>query len=155
MENYLTGRFQRRKVNNSYSSCSEIIAGVPKGSILGPLLFNIFLNDLFFNICFNIFLNHSNFFGNFLEETFSRSYADDNILYSIGNIIESHKKTLSNNFKVTENCFHETLMVLNAKKCHWMCSGIVSENDDIIFDGRKLSNSCKEKILGVIIDNDL
>ena len=36
-----------------------------------------------------------------------------------------------------------------------MCLGIVSENDDIIFDGRKLSNSCKEKILGVIIDNDL
>ena len=54
MENYLTGRFQRRKVNNSYSSCSKIIAGVPERSILGPLLFNIFLNDLFFNSCFNI-----------------------------------------------------------------------------------------------------
>ena len=36
-----------------------------------------------------------------------------------------------------------------------MCLGIVSENDDIIFDGRKLSKSSKEKILGVIIDNDL
>ena len=36
-----------------------------------------------------------------------------------------------------------------------MCLGIVSENDDIIFEGRKLSDSSKEKILGVIIDNDL
>ena len=36
-----------------------------------------------------------------------------------------------------------------------MCLGIVSENDDIIFEGRKLSDSCNEKILGVIIDNDL
>ena len=36
-----------------------------------------------------------------------------------------------------------------------MCLGIASENDDFIFDGRKLSNSCKEKIFGEIIDNDL
>ena len=62
MENYLPGRFQKRKVSNSYSSCSEIIAGVPEGSILGPLLFNIFLNYLLFNICFNIFLYHLIFF---------------------------------------------------------------------------------------------
>ena len=48
MENYLTGRFQRTNVNNSYSSWSEIIRGVPQGSTIGPLLFNIFLNILFY-----------------------------------------------------------------------------------------------------------
>ena len=76
-------------------------------------------------------------------------------MYSIDNTIGSLKKALSNNFRVIENWFHEKLMVLNAKKCHGMCLEIVSENDDFIFDGIELSNSCKGKILDVIIDNDL
>ena len=139
MKNYLTGRFQRVKVSNSYSSWSEIIAGVPQGSILGPLLFNIFLNDLFL----------------YPEETFLSNYADDNTLYSIGNTIESVKKALSCDFRIIQSCFHENVMVLNAKKCHYMCFGIGSENDDFVFDGIKLPNSCEEKILGVIIDNKL
>ena len=42
MENYLTGRFQRTKVSNSYSSWSEVIAVVPQGSLLGSLLLIFF-----------------------------------------------------------------------------------------------------------------
>ena len=47
IKNYLTGRFQRTKVSNSYSSWTEITAGVPQGSILVPLALNIFLSHLF------------------------------------------------------------------------------------------------------------
>ena len=48
MRTYLENRKQELIAKSSFSECKTILTGVPQGSILGRLLFNIFLNDLFF-----------------------------------------------------------------------------------------------------------
>ena len=47
IRNYLAKRKQRTKINHSYSSWEDILFGVPQGSTLSPILFKIFLSDLF------------------------------------------------------------------------------------------------------------
>ena len=64
---YLKERKQRTKAGSSYNSWKELKFSVPHGSVLGPLLFNIFLNDVFY----------------FMNNTQITNYADDNTPYSI------------------------------------------------------------------------
>ena len=65
---YLKNRRRRVQINNKFSSLKEVIAGVPQGSIDEPLIFNLFINDIFLFICFSTLSN----------------YADDNHLFSTG-----------------------------------------------------------------------
>ena len=72
IHDYLSNRRQRTKIYHAYSSWEKFVFRVSKGSVFGPILFNISLSDLFLII----------------DETEFASYADDNILYDAGNTIE-------------------------------------------------------------------
>ena len=111
MKSYFTNRQKCVRVNSNFSMWEEIISGVTQGSILGPLLFNIFLNDLFL----------------FVENSDLSNYADDNTLYSSGNDLEKVKQTLRQDFEIVARWFYENYMVLNSGICHFVSRTEYSE----------------------------
>ena len=78
VHDYSSNRKQGTKINRTYSSWLEIIFGVPQGSILGPLMFNIFLADLRF----------------ILNDVDIANYADNNTLNVIADGINGAIKSL-------------------------------------------------------------
>ena len=134
---YLKERKQRTKVTGSYSSWREVKSGVPEGSMLGPLLFNIFLNDIFY----------------FIDKVKLANYADDNTAYAIDHNIEDLLKVLESETSVILNWFRINKMKSNDGKYHLIVANTSNVSVTMVSETIEASNSVKP--LGINMDNGL
>ena len=139
VKSYLTNRWQRTKINMSFSSWSELLKGVPQGSILGPLLFNIYINDLFLII----------------KNTDICNYADDTTLYTQGMDLNELLINLEHDSTLLVQWFEENYMKLNKEKCHLLVSGHKYEHIWIKINNYMIWENKNVKLLGVNIDSEL
>ena len=139
MNSYLTNRWQRTKINTSFSSWTELLFGVPQGSVLGPLLFNIYINDLFFE----------------LSQTRVCNYADDTTLFDCRKNMNYLIKNLEHDSKIAITWFEDNYMKLNEEKCHFIISGHKYEHTYAKIGKIKIWESDQVKLLGINIDRNL
>ena len=138
-KSYLTNRWQRTKIHTSLSSWIELIIGVPQGSVLGPLLFNLFINDLFYAI----------------HETNICNYADDNTLHICDMELENLMKKLESAANVAISWFKNNGMKMNSGKCHLLVSGHKHEIMIANSEGEQVIETHSVKLLGSDIDSKL
>ena len=107
LKSYLINRYQRIRVGSSFSEWLEIILGVPERLILGPLFFNIFINDLL----------------NIVEKTSICNFADDNTIYSCGNTVKNVMSNLQDDLVKALSWFSSNHLVANPEKFQMMFLG--------------------------------
>ena len=131
---YLASRKQRTKISDTYSSSQEILSGVIQGSILGPLLFNIDIWDLFFII----------------EDCDIANYVDDNTPYLSGKNVEEVLNGLENVSSNLFQWFTQSQLKGNASKCHLLISS--GENVHVNIGTSQIKNSDCERLVVIDID---
>ena len=132
--NYLTNRSQMVKISNVCSDWLFLEKGVPRGSVLGPSLFNIFLNDNYG------FIKKADLFNN----------ADDNTLAYILNNVQEIKQVLTAESNVPLNWFYINIMEANPDKFQVM---LLSKKEmealfSITLNGNILKTDTCVKLLG-------
>lgn len=141
---YLSNRKQYVSTNGYQSNPQNIDIGVPQGSILGPILFLIYINDLaFLDLHGDIYL-----------------FADDTCLFYIGHDIEEIRRRCQNDISKLETWFHLNLLTVNSSKTVYMLlrkSSAVDPTDDlaIYFENTKLERVPRVTYLGLIMDEHL
>ena len=150
-KNYLNNRKQYVNYNSKKSLLKNIICGVPQGSILGPLLFILYINDI---------INTSSILEFIL-------FADDTTIVYSHQDISSQITMINKELEEINNWFKANKLSVNASKTNCMLLGtrqMISKIDnhasqqqevDIILDDKKLERVTKTKFLGVTIDENL
>ena len=134
---YLSRRKQRVKIGSHYSTLHDVKDGVPQGSILGPLLFNIYTRDLFYVLDQNVL-----------------NYADDTTPFAVGVSWDEVTHELESAAKKIFEWLGVNQMIGNAGKSELILN---TTNEDIYITvlNQRIYNSNSAKILGIVFDNKL
>ena len=143
LSSYLTNRKQRMFVNGLYSGLEVMLTGVPQGSVLGPLLFLIYVNDIK-NVC---------------PEVSIRLFADDTNVFLHNQCCKRLKSEAQKTIKTLKNWFDANKLTLHLGKTNFTLfhSRRVTHDcfDNFEVDQYTISRTASTKYLGVIIDEDL
>lgn len=134
VENWLSGRKQKVALNGHFSDWADVISGVPQGSVLGPLLFVIYINDIDKDILSKL-----------------SKFADDTkICRAVKN--DSDRNILNNDLEKLHKWSEDWQMLFNVDKCAVVHVGNRNKNYTYTIGDKVIKNSDKEKDLGVVID---
>jgi hypothetical protein len=138
IKSYLSNRKQCVKIDGTLSEFRDIIKGVPQGSILGPIFFNIFINDIF----------------NFVSKSNLYNYADDNTLSYASSSIQDLVKTLEDDSLSLINWFSQNQMKANPEKFQAIALGKKTHQQKLKFNFHDITIECEDevKLLGVNLD---
>ena len=138
LDSYLSNRKQQIKIGKNLSSWAEIRKGVPQGSILGPLLFNIFMNDIFYFIQYGTLYN----------------YADDNSLSYHSKNYDELAQILEDESNILIDWFGFNCMQANPDKFQALEVGQKTADRSPIFKVGGADITCDETVKVLVIDID-